>query len=253
LSSEQTGGTAAAQMDTEPIDVSEGNRAPRIADPILVDSPVGSPVASYVQFGCGTCAPSSWRNFDAGPAFWLERHLPILKPTLLKRGFPDYPANIEYGNVVKGLPVAPGSAEAVYCSHVLEHLALDEFRATLRNVLSHLRPGGTFRFVLPDLEALIRGYARSSDAEAASRFMRESYLGMDSQGRGLPRLLRALFGRSAHLWMWDEKSMTRELADAGFTAIRRAQMGDNPDPQFAAVEDAGRWENCLGMECRRPT
>jgi hypothetical protein len=61
-----------------------------------------------------------------------------------------------------------------------------------------------------------------------------------------------LFGRSAHLWMWDEKSMTRELDDAGFTAIRRAQMGDNPDPQFAAVEDAGRWEKCLGMECRRP-
>jgi hypothetical protein len=29
-------------------------------------------------------------------------------------------------------------------------------------------------------------------------------------------------------------------------------MGDNPDPHFADVEDAGRWENCLGMECRRP-
>jgi hypothetical protein len=82
--------------------------------------------------------------------------------------------------------------------------------------------------------------------------MRESYLGVDSQGKGLSGLLRMLFGRSAHLWMWDEKSMTRELDHAGFTAIRRAQMGDNPDPQFAAVEDAGRWEKCLGMECRRP-
>jgi hypothetical protein len=46
--------------------------------------------------------------------------------------------------------------------------------------------------------------------------------------------------------------MTQELAAAGFTAIRRARIGDNPDPHFAAVEDAGRWENCLGMECRRP-
>jgi len=206
----------------------------------------------YIHFGCGLCAPATWRNFDAGPAFWIERHLPVLKPALLARGFPDYPRNIEYGNVIKGLPVAPASAAAAYCSHVLEHLALDEFRTTLRNVFTYLQPGGTFRFVLPDLEALVRAYANSSDAEAASRFMRESYLGADSQGKGSSRLLRMLFGRSAHLWMWDEKNMTQELAAAGFTSIRRARMGDNPDPHFADVEDAGRWENCLGMECRRP-
>jgi hypothetical protein len=248
LSSEQTGGTTAAQMDPDLTDVQEGHRAPGVVEP----APVGRPLSRYVQFGCGLCAPPSWRNFDAGPAFWLQYHLPILKPTLLKRGFPLYPVSIEYGNVIKGLPVTAGSAEAVYCSHVLEHLALDEFRATLRNVFTYLRPGGTFRFVLPDLQGLVRGYINSSDAEAASRFMRESYLGVDSQGKGLSRLLRMVFGRSAHLWMWDEKSMTRELDHAGFTAIRRAQLGDNPDPQFAAVEDAGRWEKCLGMECRRP-
>jgi hypothetical protein len=205
----------------------------------------------YVQFGCGLCAPATWRNFDAGPAFWIQRNLPVLKPALLKRGFPDYPRNIDYGDVIKGLPVAPGSAAAVYCSHVLEHLALDEFRITLRHVFSYLAPGGTFRFVLPDLEGLVRSYTASSDAAAASRFMSESYLGVDAQGKGAARLLKALFGRSAHLWMWDEKNMARELADAGFTAIRRAQIGDNPDPRFAEVEDAGRWENCLGMECRR--
>ena len=212
----------------------------------------GQSGGNYIQFGCGLCAPATWRNFDAGPAFWLERNLPFLKAALLKRGFPDYPASIEYGDVIKGLPVAPASAVAVYCSHVLEHLALDEFRTTLRNVFTYLRPGGTFRFVLPDLEGLIRAYTTSSDPEAASRFMRESYLGMDSQGKGISRLVRMLFGRSSHLWMWDEKNMARELADAGFTSIRRAQIGDNPDPHFADVEEPGRWENCLGMESRRP-
>src|ERR1700748_252911 len=146
----------------------------------------------YVQFGCGLCAPATWRNFDAGPAFWIERNLPVLKPALLKRGYPDYPSNIEYGDVIKGLPVAPASATAAYCSHVLEHLALDEFRTTLRHVFTYLQPGGTFRFVLPDLEALVRAYANSSDPEAASAFMRESYLGVDSQGKGTSRLLRML-------------------------------------------------------------
>ena len=63
----------------------------------------------YVQFGCGLCAPATWVNFDAGPAFWMEKNLPFLKPMLLKRGFPHYPKNIRYGDVIKGLPVTPGA------------------------------------------------------------------------------------------------------------------------------------------------
>ena len=203
------------------------------------------PSLQYVQFGCGLCAPSTWVNFDAGPAFWLEKRMPFLKPMLLKRGFPDYPANIAYGDVIKGLPVAPNSAAGVYCSHVLEHLALNEFRATLRNVFSYLAPAGTFRFVLPDLEWLAKSYVNSNDAEAASHFMRDSYLGVDQQRGGASGFMKLIFGRSAHLWMWDYKNMARELEAAGFVNIRRAQMHDNPDPRFQEVEDVGRWENCL--------
>ena len=207
----------------------------------------------YIQFGCGTCAPASWLNFDAGPAFWLEKKLPFLKPMLVKRGFPDYPANnIRYGDVIKGLPVAPGSATAVYCSHVLEHLARNEFRQALRNVYSYLAPGGTFRAVQPDLEWLAKRYVDSPDSEAASRFMRESDLGVDEQKGGAAGALRLLFGRSSHLWMWDYKNMVRELEAVGFIDIRRAQCRDNPDPIFHEVEEFSRWENCLGVECRKP-
>ena len=182
----------------------------------------------------------------------MEKNLPFLKPMLLKRGFPDYPKNIRYGDVIKGLPVELQSAAGVYCSHVLEHLALNEFRQTLRNVYSYLAPGGTFRFVLPDLEWLAKTYLQSSDSEAASRFMRDSYLGVDQQSGGASGVMKLLFGRSAHLWMWDYKNMARELEAAGFTSIRRARFQDNPDPRFQEVEDLGRWENCLGVECRRP-
>jgi predicted SAM-dependent methyltransferase len=216
------------------------------------ESAVRGVAGSYVQFGCGLCAPTTWQNFDAGPAFWMEKNLPFLKPLLLKRGFPDYPANIRYGDVIKGLPVAPNSAAGVYCSHVLEHLALNEFRQTLRNVYSYLAPGGTFRFVLPDLEWLAKSYVNSSDPEAASCFMRDSYLGVDTQQGGASGIMKLVFGRSAHLWMWDYKNMARELEAVGFAAIRRAQFRDNPDPRFQEVEDVGRWENCLGVECKKP-
>ncbi len=205
-----------------------------------------------VQFGCGTCAPESWLNFDAGPAFWLEKRLPFLKSALVRRGFPDYPPNIHYGDVIKGLPIAAGSAQRVYSSHVLEHLALEDCRKAIRNVQGYLVPGGVFRFVLPDLEFYAHKYLNSSESGAASVFMRETLLGESEGARGWHSLPRALFGRSQHLWMWDYKNLAHELAEAGFTNIRRATFGDSGDPVFAQVENEGRWVNCLGMECRRP-
>lgn len=208
--------------------------------------------ANYVQFGCGTCAPETWRNFDAGPAFLLEKRLPFLKSLLVRQGFPEYPSHIEYGDVIKGLPVPPASARGVYCSHVLEHLSLEDCRRTLRNVFSYLQPGGIFRLVVPDLEYLCRTYLEDPSTVAASTFMVEAHLGEKALPRGLRGLARNAFGRSQHLWMWDFKAMREELEAAGFTAVRRAQFGDSPDPYFLTVEDAGRWRNCLGVECRRP-
>ena len=204
-----------------------------------------------VQFGCGTCAPPSWLNFDAGPAFLLEKRLPFLKAALVRRGFPDYPKNIHYGDVIKGLPVEPGSAQRVYCSHVLEHLALQDCRQALRNVYSYLRPGGVFRFVLPDLEYYAKEYLHTETPGAAQKFMGDTLLGEHEGARGLKSLPRAIFGRSQHLWMWDYKSFVPELATIGFTSIRRASFGDSRDPAFAEVENEGRWINCLGVECRR--
>jgi hypothetical protein len=208
--------------------------------------------SEYIQFGCGPYAPEGWQNFDAGPAFWLQKNLPFLRPILVKRGFPDYPKNIMFGDVILGLPVKPQSAKAVYCSHVLEHMALDEFRTAIRNVFQYLMPGGCFRLVVPDLEFLAKEYVADSRDDAASRFMRDSHLGETSLKRGLGSLPRALFGRSKHFWMWDYKGIADELKAAGFVNISRALFGDSADPRFKEVESPGRWENCLGVECRRP-
>jgi hypothetical protein len=207
----------------------------------------------YVQFGCGLCAPEGWANFDAGPSFWLQKYVPWSKPFLLRKGFPDYPTErIQFGNVTSGLPVPEQSAKGVYCSHVLEHLTLDDFRATLRNVFKYLEPGGRFRLVLPDLEFLARQYIADTSPDAASRFLEASYLGEPHTFRGVSAVLKALLGRSRHLWMWDYKAMAHELAIAGFVEIRRAAFNDSEDKRFLEVEEMGRWENCLGVECKKP-
>jgi len=115
-----------------------------------------------------------------------------------------------------------------------------------------LEPGGIFRFVLPDLELSVRNYVENPSNEAALEFMKETSLGHERRARGFKGLLTAWIGNSQHLWMWDYKSIKPELEDAGFVEVRRATIGDSSDPIFGTVEELGRWENCLGVECRKP-
>ena len=205
---------------------------------------------SLIQYGAGFCAPATWRNFDASPTLWFER-LPVLG-RLYTRNARRFPPNVEVGDIVRGLPVPPGSARAVYASHVIEHLALNDARAALRNTVALLVPGGMFRMVVPDLEALARRYLSENSPTAAASFMRDSGLGKESRPRSLHGMVRDWLGNSAHLWMWDFKALASELADAGFIGVRRCVPGDSPEPRFVDVEDPERFADAVAIECERP-
>ena len=162
---------------------------------------------------------------------------------------PSFPAYVEYGDIVKGLPIEDASCELLYSSHVLEHLALEDLRRALRNTRRYLQSGGAFRLVVPDLERLARDYLASTDAEACLRFMNEARLGSREKSTGWMQVVRQRYGSSAHLWMWDYKGLAAELERAGFAGIRRAQFGDARDSRYRDVEIAERWNDCLGIEC----
>lgn len=195
------------------------------------------------------CAPNKWKNFDASPTLWFER-LPIIGSIYTKNSS-RFPNNVEFGDIVRGLPVSNNSCKGIYCSHVLEHLSLEDFRIALRNTYKILRSGGYFRFVLPDLEYSIKLYLENSSTDAALFFLRETSLGKEKRSRELRGFIIDWLGNSQHLWMWDYKSITKELDAAGFVQIRRAKFGDSLDTKFCEVEDLGRWSNCLGIECTK--
>ena len=46
--------------------------------------------------------------------------------------------------------------------------------------------------------------------------------------------------------------MALELGQVGFVNIRRAYFNDSVDPKFKEVEEWGRWENSLAVECNHP-
>jgi len=194
-------------------------------------------------------APETFLNFDCSPTLRFER-LPVIG-SLYTKNAKRFPDNVRYGDIVRGLPISDASCSGIYCSHVLEHLALDDFHIALQHTFQYLKLGGTFRFVLPDLEQLARGYLADGHHLAASRFMEAACLGKKRRARGLRGFMSDWLGNSAHLWMWDEKAMTEQLREHSFRDIRRAAFGDAEDRVFNSVEDKGRFDGCLAMQCRR--
>lgn len=204
----------------------------------------------YVQYGCGMSAPPLWKNYDASPTLRFER-IPVLGKLYTKNAN-RFPENVEYGDIVKGLPLPERSCVGLYSSHVLEHLALDDFRIALKHSFALLQPGGIFRLVVPDIEVLARTYLESDAPEACETFIRATSLGRVTRPRGAIGLIKNFLANNEHLWMWDFKSLKRELSTAGFDEIRRCAPGDSADPNFKHVENPERFIDAVAIECRRP-
>jgi len=216
-------------------------------------------MGTYVQYGCGLCCPHGWINFDVSPTLRLQR-LPLIG-FLFKREPTIFPEEVRFGDIVAGLPLPDGIADGIYASHVLEHLCYDDFWIALRNTHRLLKPGGIFRLVVPDLETRARKYLSQFDngvADSNTWFMDASNLGNRRRGRGAVALTRSLLGNSAHLWMWDEKSMRAALEKSGFVNVRRCQFNDCKDENFNLVEEVGRFHDApagideCAMEAQKP-
>ncbi len=211
----------------------------------------------YAQYGCGLDAPVGWVNFDVSPRLRFER-LPLAGHAMRASGKALYPANVRYGDIVSGLPLADGSVRGLYCSHVLEHIDRQSVEVALRNSLRLLQPGGIFRMIVPDLvwrSELYLEQVRSGARDASDTFLYSTYLGEPSRPHGLMGRARALLGNNHHRWMYDEAQMTAMLERAGFVAIRPCDVGDCEDPRFSDVESCDRFYDSghkeLALEARR--
>lgn len=207
-------------------------------------------MSQYVQYGCGLSAPEGWLNFDASPTLQIQK-IPLVGKMLVSNRvvFPDA---VKYGDIITGLPgIMENSCNGIYCSHILEHLSLDDFRTALQKTYSYLKKGGVFRCVVPDLEFYIQQYVtmlQSNKTKAALEFIKGTLLGVETRKKGLKGLLVNHFSNAHHLWMWDQYSLADELKNAGFSTVRICSFNDSSDEHFILVEDEGRFYNAVGLE-----
>lgn len=196
------------------------------------------PDGPKINLGSWAHAPRDWINIDGSWNAWLSQHPRLYSLAQAAGVLPDWatetkwPDNILVHDLRKPLPFRDGFAEAIYGSHLLEHLYLVEAEALLRECNRVLRSGGILRLVVPDARAAVEEYLgarpfgdsdEKASLPAADRLNeRLGFRDRHPPAGSLPyRVYAALHDFHSHKWMYDEESLSAELEKAGFQDVRR--------------------------------
>ena len=212
-------------------------------------------LSTHYNIGCGMSVGRNWINVESCPTLWFEKS-PLIG-MLYTKNQTRFPRNIRWGDITRTPLCEAGRADAVFCSHMLEHVPLTAMRQALKNIRTMLKEEGIFRLIVPSVESRVNDYLAYGDANA---FVEATGLGEKCGSTELPWRIKRSLGNSGHRWMYDVRSMNRELENAGFVDIRECDFGDCEDALFAEVEDLGRfYRNASGLpedkevciECRK--
>ena len=203
---------------------------------------------ALVNLGSSARVAPGWTNVDFS---WLVRlaQYPDLCRLLHRRGLISDDRyqrirrldaeSIICWDLRRGIPFPDATFDVVYHSHVLEHIDREAAPGFLRECLRVLRPGGTLRVVVPDLERLARTYlgvvdrlpfgATADEHRVATEEMFDHMIVRTPRNRrsqpGVVRFLEnLLIGDTArsgvlHRWMYDRWSLGSLMTDVGFNDV----------------------------------
>jgi SAM-dependent methyltransferase len=119
-------------------------------------------------------------------------------------------------NLKYGIPLPDSSADFIFTSHTLHHLYRDEAAVLLKDAFRVLKPGGTLRIAVPDLEYIMSLYQRGERERVLGYFF---YLS-DPRNQ-----------YSRRHYQYDFELLRQLLAGVGYREIRRCefQQGRTPD------------------------
>ena len=218
-------------------------------------------MSTILNLGCGTKTSPRVTNIDWSIHARLRRN-PVgrrLAPLVLKGerrrlffGMDD----VLVHDLKKGIPAPDGSVDAIYHSHMLEHLdrgVVARFFSEIRRVL---RPGGVHRIVVPDLERYAREYLHSLEqglrdpgaraqhdatvSQMILQMVRREAAGTSEQAPLQRRVENLLLGDArkrgeTHMWMWDRVNLPEALERAGFRDVQIVDWQTSRIPDWHEV------------------
>lgn len=201
-------------------------------DPVKVNAGSGLAVApgwiqldaSFNAFAAGWPRPLLrllWRLSDSRRWYGREEYVELLRSH-----------RFVHHQLRYGLPLPDDSVDFVYTSHTLEHLPRPVAARFVGEARRVLRPGGTLRICVPDLDFILGLFESGERERALGYFFLEEFEGE--------------LGR--HRWLYDEDSLRELLASQGFADIERRSAGVGRTPDLEILDN--RPEETLYMEGR---
>jgi SAM-dependent methyltransferase len=225
-----------------------------------------------LNLGCGYQTSERCTNIDWSVPIRLKgsrvgrRVAPLVLDGERRRAYDAIAGEVMRHDLRKGIPFPDQSVDAVYHSHLLEHLDREVVPTFLAEVRRVLKPGGIHRIVVPDLERDARDYLASLEAAAAGsvdaaaheqqvrvlieQMVRREAYWTAQRGPARRRLENVLLGDArkrgeTHQWMWDRVSLPAELVAAGFVD---SQVLSNTESQIPDWRGYGLDETPSGEE-----
>lgn len=196
-----------------------------------------------LQLGCFHQGITGWVNTDITPNLFIAR-IPLMATVLHRlRIMNDLHytwhregrfKGVKYLNVVKKFPYKDGVSEAVFCSHMLEHLDPNQAKRMFEEVFRILQPGGVFRVAVPDLEWAVTLY----DADQPDRFLDAMYEHVGGSAK------------NSHKWMYTRQSLKRFFEEVGFINVENCAFQEGRIPDVGKLDS--RPENSIFVEGIHP-
>ena len=230
--------------------------------PAILKAQLRGPGITILNLGCGTKTSPLCVNIDWSIYLRLKRNpvgsaiaRRVLKGERLAN-FLSLSSTLIVHDLRRGIPASSSSVDAVYHSHVLEHIGRDYVPTFLGEILRVLKPGGVHRVVVPDWERMARDYiddVERSQLEPSFRDRHEQFIeamieqivrteahGTTRQGPIKRRLERILLGDArrrgeVHRWMYDRISLEIVLLQAGFADVQILDFTRSAIPNWEAI------------------
>jgi predicted SAM-dependent methyltransferase len=197
------------------------------------------PVGLKINIGSGLSGMTGWHNLDNSPTILLAR-LPLGRRLFHT---PDWPDDVVRHDVKRGLPFPDNSAACIYSSHTFEHFTWEESLTVAKECFRVLRQDGALRIAVPDLGRIVREYLKDPDTMASHHFLARL---------SLARSLRDWIHPGAnHAQMFDERSLTHLLREAGFAAAQVMPFRESRISDIADLELDVRKSESLYVEAAK--
>jgi predicted SAM-dependent methyltransferase len=142
-----------------------------------------------------------------------------------------------YLDATKRFPTPDGSIHYIFGEHVIEHVSYEEGLLMLRECYRVLAPGGKVRFATPNLLKYIALF-QEPKTEEVQNYMRLKFQvhGWPAGARPESTILNSEMRSFGHQFLYDPRTLSDRLAQAGFRMVAEFPPGESDDPQLRGIE-----------------